>query len=437
MSEPIPDFDDIRPYRDDEVRGVLDRLSADAEFLDTLVGLKLPWLKSFGFGLGFGPWVGRYLVGLSVRRLFSRIHTVRDFQQLVSAQLRAQMQKASTGFRALGLEALEPDQSYLFISNHRDIAMDPAVVDLVLEDHGMDTVRIAIGDNLLTKAFVSDLMRVNKSFIVKRSPVGRREKLSSLKQLSAYIRYSVGEDNSSVWIAQREGRAKDGIDKTETAMLKMLALSKEKGQSFSQALAGINIVPVAISYEFDPCDRDKTRELHALRTQGRYQKAQYEDLHSIREGIVGDKGQIIVAFGEPLTAGFETADELAAAIDRQIISHYQLQAPHLIAYQLLHGVLSEDGQSEDEKPGNRLLEGEVEIRPEIEQWKAALSETDWQLKKDRFLQRLQTIPQVEQDIFLAMYANPVEQRLRLQSASLETTQLKGDEKTASSEASLV
>lgn len=399
------DFDDIRPYRDDEVRGVLDRLSVDTEFLDILAGLKLPRLKRSSPGRRLARW----LVGLRVRRVFAPINTVHDFQQLISVHLHAHMQVASTGISVRGLSGLQADQAYLFISNHRDIAMDPAMVNLVLDDHDFNTTRIAIGDNLLSKPFASDLMRINKSFIVKRSSAGRREKLAALKQLSAYIRHSVVEENCSIWIAQSEGRAKDGIDKTETAMLKMLALSKTKGQSFAQALAELRIVPVSISYELDPCDGDKTRELHALRSEGSYQKDQYEDLKSIYAGIMGDKGRIVVAFGESVSGeslsdesesgelvkqSFETADELAAAIDRQIISHYQLQAPHLIAYQMLHGT------------NDQLEQLKTDLSEDV-------SESEWAEKDQLFKQRLHTIPLAEQDIFLAMYANPVVQALQL------------------------
>ena len=377
------DFDDIRPYRDDEVRGVLDRLSVDTEFLDILAGLKLPRLKRSSPGRRLARW----LVGLRVRRVFAPINTVHDFQQLISVHLHAHMQVASTGISVRGLSGLQADQAYLFISNHRDIAMDPAMVNLVLDDHDFNTTRIAIGDNLLSKPFASDLMRINKSFIVKRSSAGRREKLAALKQLSAYIRHSVVEESCSIWLAQSEGRAKDGIDKTETAMLKMLALSKTKDQSFAQALAELRIVPVSISYEFDPCDKDKTRELHALRSEGSYQKDQYEDLKSIYAGIMGDKGRIVVAFGEPVSGelvkqSFETADELAAAIDRQIISHYQLQAPHLIAYQMLHGT------------NDQFEELKADLNSDV-------SESEWAEKDQFFKQRLHTIPLVEQDIFLS------------------------------------
>lgn len=405
MSDVVLNFDDIRPYRDDEVRGVLDRLSVDAEFLDILVGFKLPVLKTFGFGLGLK--LARWLVGLKVRQVFSRINTVDEFQQLIGNHLRTHLQTAATGITPRGVEALKPDQAYLFISNHRDIAMDPAMVNLVLDDQGLQTTRIAIGDNLLSKPFASDLMRINKSFIVKRSASGRREKISALKQLSAYIRHSIVVEKSSIWIAQSEGRAKDGIDKTDTAMLKMLALSKSKDQSFSQALAELNIVPVSISYELDPCDGDKARELHALRTEGSYQKDPYEDLKSIYAGIVGNKGRIVVAFGKPLseelTQGIETADQLAAAIDREIIHHYQLQPPHLIAYRLVHG----------NNPQVEQLQAELNSHLDATLNNSSQNEDKWAEKQQQFQQRLQVIPVPEQDIFLAMYANPVVQALHL------------------------
>jgi len=231
-------------------------------------------------------------------------------------------------------------------------------------------------------------MRINQSFIVKRSLKGRREKLAALKQLSAYIRYSICEENSSIWLAQREGRAKDGIDSTESAVLKMLALSKTREQSLGEALAELNIVPVSISYEYDPCDGYKAHELHVLRSEGSYDKGEHEDLRSIYSGIMGYKGQVFVAFGKPLPSGLETAEEVAEAIDQQIIGNYQLQANHFIAYELQHG---SDAQ--------------------VEQLKLAI-DVDWTVKSDIFRQRLAAIPEAEKDIFIAMYANPVVQRLQ-------------------------
>src|SRR5690606_30812757 len=222
------------------------------------------------------------------------------------------------------------------ISNHRDIAMDPAFVNLARHQRRMDTVRIAIGDNLLSKPFASDLMRINKSFIVKRSATGRREKLAALTTLSRYIRHSILVDRACVWIAQREGRAKNGVDRTETALVKMLALGRDRAQPFGEAIAALNLVPVSIAYCFDPCDLDKARELHERETTGSYQKRPHEDLASIYKGIVGDKGAVHVAFGEPLAAPLADDDEVAAWLDRQIVGRYRLQPTNLIAWRRLH-----------------------------------------------------------------------------------------------------
>ena len=167
-----------------------------------------------------------------------------------------------------GLEKLTADQNYLFISNHRDIAMDPAFVNWGLHQQGLDTVRIAIGDNLLKKPFVSDLMRLNKSFIVKRSAKGVREMMAAFKALSGYIKHSLSVEKQSIWIAQKEGRAKDGNDQTDPAILKMLYMNG-KGQklAFSEYMTGLNIVPVSISYEYDPNDVAKANEIAQLADQ--------------------------------------------------------------------------------------------------------------------------------------------------------------------------
>lgn len=376
------EFDDIRPYRDAEVRPVLDRLVADPELIATLLTMKFPRLwPQF-------HWLARPLIRRAARRAFAGVQSVADFQELIRVQLERLAQRATRGITVSGVEKLEPGVGYLFISNHRDIAMDPALLDLVLVRRGLDTVRIAIGDNLLTKPFAADLMRLNKSFIVKRGVVGRRDKFAALKQLSAYIRHSVRDEHCSVWIAQREGRAKDGIDRTETALLKMLALSRVSGQSFADAVAELNIVPVAISYELDPCDADKARELYARRTAGAYQKQEHEDLASIYKGVVGAKGQVHVAFGEVIRPAPTDDDQLAAAIDRQIIANYRLQPTHIMAWETLYG---------------------RDVR--VEGWKRALAVHDWRDREAEFGARLAIVPEPEREIFLEMYANPVSSRL--------------------------
>lgn len=376
-------FADIRPYRDDEVRGVLTRLRRDPEFASVLMQMRLPRLGRRC------PPLARALVRLALVRLFWGMHSVADFQHLIGRQLRAHMNSVATALTVSGLERLEPTRGYLYIGNHRDIAMDPALVNLMLHDQGWDTVRIAIGDNLLSKPFASDLMRINKSFIVRRAPQGRREKIAALQQLSAYIRHSVVTERCSVWIAQREGRAKDGIDATDPAILKMFALSRRPGQEPTRALDELNLVPVAISYEFDPCDRDKARELHALRTRGEYRKDTHEDLQSIYRGIMGEKGAVHVAFGEPLPSqpDIETA---AAAIDREILREYRLWATNFAAYRMLHGT-----------------------DPGAERLYTALARPDWAASEEKFRARVAEVPEAERDLFLAMYANPLRRRLAL------------------------
>lgn len=377
------EFDDIRPYHDDEVPGVLARLSRNREFIDTLLSIKYPKISRWV------PWLMRPLISRALKREFSKMHTVHDLHDATRVSLGNLLTKIESKVTISGLDKLDRDTAYLFISNHRDIAMDPAFVNLALYDDNRDTVRIAIGDNLLTKEFTSDLIRVNKSFIVKRSVTGRREKLAALKQLSNYIRHSITEDNASIWIAQREGRAKDGLDKTEPALLKMLVLSKQKEQTFAEAIKELNVVPVAISYEFDPLDEAKGMELHAKATTGEYEKEEHEDFLSIYNGIVGRKGAIHVAFGEPLQTGIDSADDMAVAVDRQIISNYHLHPTNLLAYDLLHG------------PNDVVTSWKREIKD------------DWSVVSHEFHQRINAMPDSCRDIVLAMYANPVCQKLNL------------------------
>ena len=380
------EFDDIRPYRDDEVPTVLARLSGNREFIDTLLSIKYPRIAKWV------PWLMRPIISRALHSAFSKIQTVHDLHDAMRASLGHLLAKIESSVTVSGLEHLDRKKSYLFISNHRDIAMDPAFVNVALYDDDRDTVRIAIGDNLLTKPFVSDLMRVNKSFIVKRSAAGRREKLAALIQLSRYIRYSLMEENTSIWIAQREGRAKNGMDKTEPALLKMLVLSKQKEQTFGDAIRELNVVPVAISYELDPLDAAKGMELYEKQTEGSYKKEEHEDFLSIYRGIVGRKGAVHVAFGEPVAADIDSADAMALAVDRQIINNYHLHPTNLLAYEKLHG-----------------------MKTVVSSWKTDM-DCDWLKITREFNHRMKAIPAEHRDIVLAMYANPVAQKINLTSS---------------------
>ncbi len=377
MTDP---YADIRPYRDDEVPDVLARLLADSELHDALASFQSARLHARW------PGLARWLVRRALRRQLRSVRDVQSMQMVLKTYMDAMIESTSGGFTVSGLEQLDPGRAYLFISNHRDIAMDPAFTNYALHKGGHDTVRIAIGDNLLTKPWVSDLMRLNKSFIVKRSVNGPRELLAASRQLSRYIQHSLLHDNAPVWLAQREGRAKDGLDRTEPAVIKMLGMSRDKSaQSFGEHIASLGIVPVAISYELDPCDALKANELSELANTGSYQKGEQEDVASIGRGISGQKGRVHVSFGTPLGAEFEDADHVAQQIDRQIIDLYCLHPTNFYAYDILYaehaprpeGLYSEDGDV-----------GEAEFRA-----------------------RIDALPEAQRPYALAIYANAVVSKL--------------------------
>ncbi len=329
-------FADIRPYNDAEVPAVLERLLGDSEFLDAICRLKFKGLAS---------WLGlplRALVRRALRGELAGVTDVKSFQLVIERYMSQMIEDSTAGFSVSGLDRLDAHTPYLFMSNHRDITLDPAFTNYALYHSGFDTVRIAIGDNLLTKPYVSDLMRLNKSFIVKRSARGPREVLKAYRELSAYIRHSIQVDRAPIWIAQREGRAKDGVDRTEPAIIKMLAMSQDrKTEDFGGFIAALNIVPVSISYELDPCDGLKAAELEQLATNGSYQKAEHEDVASIATGISGNKGLVHVAFGEPLGADLETPEQVAWELDRQVVGNYRLHATNAYAWKALHGSMPE------------------------------------------------------------------------------------------------
>ena len=386
----MSEFDGLRPYNDQEVRPVLDRLLLDNEFLDSIAKFKLT--KPLGrFSFAF-----RSLVRSRLRKEVANIHSVADFQAQIEHYLVRALDKTVTELNSSGLEKLDSNSAYLFVSNHRDIAMDPALVNLVLYRAGFTTLRIAIGDNLLTKPFASDLMRLNKSFIVNRSATAPREKLKAAKLLSKYIHHSVMNDEENVWIAQREGRAKDGIDRTNSAIISMLAYSRPKAQSLSDYIKEARIVPVSISYEYDPCDADKARELFAKDSLGGYEKGEHEDVESIARGITGFKGHVNLAFGDVLSGEYENTDTVTADIDRQILELYQLHPSNCFAYEVL------EGKSPD------LLVGKSQ-RPFLDM--------DFDTERKIFKNRLAAIDEQSRPYFLASYANPVRDKIALLNSS--------------------
>jgi len=378
MSDSISRFDAIRPFRDEEVPAVLARILADDELIAALIRFRFPRLPTCLHSLA-AP-----LARLFLRRKVRAVRDVRSFQAIVESYMQHMVLSTTTALTVSGLDKLDPQQAYLFVSNHRDIAMDPAFVNWVLWHNGMDTVRIAIGDNLLSKPFVSDLMRLNKSFLVQRGETAPKKIYAALKLLSAYIHFSIMEEKSSVWIAQREGRAKDGLDRTEEAIIKMFAMSKPKEQSLTDFVHELNIVPVAISYEWDPCDVAKARELQQKAELGSYQKETHEDVQSIAMGIAGNKGRVHVSFGEVLRGDYASTEEVAAEIDRQILTNYvSFPSNYLAAEQLGWSVSGTCGYP---------------ARP--------FDAADVALERGLFQQRMAQCPANCLPYWLAMYANP-------------------------------
>jgi len=306
-------YADIRPFNDDEVEQVLSRLSASDELLSALLQHRFS---------GLPPLLQRLIKPAfrrAILRQFRALTSVEGFQLWLEPKIEQLLKQTTLEVEVAGLDQLDASKTHVWISNHRDIAMDPTMINYSLHLAGWPTSRIAIGDNLLTNPDVADVMRLNKSFVVKRNIDNKRQKLRELQRLSSYIRYSI-DQGESVWIAQREGRAKDNIDKTDTAVLKMLALhGRERKESFAETMAVLNPVPVSIQYEWDPCDVLKARELVMLARVGEYQKDAEEDIRSILQGLTGAKGRVKVNFGQPLTREqYQDADTMAGAIDEQL-----------------------------------------------------------------------------------------------------------------------
>ncbi len=328
-------FREIRPYRDHEIRPLLDRLIHDPEFLDSITGFYYPRLVRLAAPLM------RALARRKLHRQVQGVHDVATMHDVIAQYMNKIIRETTTGLSSSGLDRLAKDRNYLFVCNHRDIAMDPAFVSYLLYYENIPALQIAIGDNLLKKPFVSDLMRLNKSFIVQRSLKGRKL-LKSLSLLSQYIHHCI-DNRENVWIAQREGRAKDGIDQTDPALLKMLAMGR-RDLELGASLAQLHIVPLAISYEYDACDVLKAEERYQIETTGSFNKTDGSDIEAIVAGVTGFKGQVHVAFGEELDISSDDPEHIAQQIDAQIIGNYRLHAVNFIALELLvkRGLLSPD-----------------------------------------------------------------------------------------------
>ena len=379
----MQEFDAIRPYSDEETAPAIKRLVNDREFLDMVGRFKSPLAAKWAPAV-LRMFVRRWLVGN-----FGHYHRVDDLQAELSKYVGELVESTTSRVTHSGLENLSKTNAHLFISNHRDIVFDPMVVNYLLFQNGFLTTRIAIGDNLLQNRVFAEMMRLNKSFIVHRSLTGRREKLQAYQTLSAYISHSIAE-GQSIWIAQAEGRAKDGLDETDSAIIKMFCRSR-KAEAVADVIRSLSMVPVSISYEWDPCDGMKARELEQRAHAGSYSKEPGEDDRSIAMGLTGYKGRVHVAFGKPLTEAFDDARQVAAAVDRQILGHYRLYPSNFLAF---------------EHSGEQ-------VPTALSNWRTDYTASELAAEEQRFAARLSALPEAQRPFWLLQYANPVRSRLRV------------------------
>ncbi len=296
----------------------------------------------------FPVMVQKYYPGLPAdigKERALQLKTVEQFQKVVIAAVIQILQERTTrGVTLEGMEALSKTRRYLYVSNHRDIILDPAVFARAIHAAGYTTPQICLGDNLLTDPMIIDLIKMNKGVTVKRN-LAPRDLLHWSVVLSEWIRRQITEDRDSIWIAQREGRAKDGRDLTQPGVLKMFALTGEG--TFLERLKRLHLVPVAISYEYDPSDVQKAVELHAIRKTGSYQKKPGEDQRAIGRGVEGFKGGIHLRVGAEVSADLELAEKLrnkneqaawiASFLDDRIRAQYRNWPSNYVAADLLSG----------------------------------------------------------------------------------------------------
>lgn len=299
----IEEFEKIRSYNDADLKRVLDLLVKEPDFI-RLIQFLYPSIPLEKF----------------LEKLYS-CQNIRDFQlKIIHPYLVEILDCTSDGISSSGFENLNIDEAYFYMSNHRDIVLDPAFLNVVLFDEGYDTTEVAIGDNLLVYPWIKHLVRLNRSFIVNRN-MQPRELLQVSRRLSAYIKDRMQNHKMSVWMAQREGRSKDANDRTQQGVLKMLNLSGEG--NFISNMRELNFVPVSISYEFDPCDFLKAREFLLKKEDPDYVKSQADDLKSMYTGLTGYKGKIHFHFCRPLNQRIDPLEKIENR-NEQVIAFGQL-----------------------------------------------------------------------------------------------------------------
>ena len=324
----VNEFDDIRPYNDAELPEKMELLLKDPVFNEVMGYIfRKPELKE------------NKLQHLKKMRTIEQLQTtfVRHLVEMI-------IHNTTKGLTFSGLENLDKSKSYLFISNHRDIILDSALLNYLILSNGMNTTQIAIGDNLLVYEWIKHAVKLNRAFVVKRN-IAARELLEASRKLSTYIRGSITENNTSVWIAQREGRTKDGDDQTQLALLKMLNMSNAK--SLAEGFGELTIIPLSISYEIEPCGLSKVEELVKRESEEGFSKTTADDLKSMASGLFNQKGRVHFSFGKPILTSFleqnnhlqpnEFIQELAIRIDHRIHQYFKLWPYNYVAYDMMFG----------------------------------------------------------------------------------------------------
>ncbi len=316
------DFSDIAPYDEDQFKDAIAKMVSEPGFEHAI------------------RWILPDIDYDSFCAQLKSCNNKLEFQSRIMGNFLEGLEKKTTaGVTASGVENVKPDKSYTFITNHRDIVLDASFINLIFLRHGMKTSEVAIGDNLLIYEWITHLVKLNGSFIVKRN-LPTRQALDAAKQLSAYIHHAINNKHESIWIAQRQGRAKDSSDHTQESVLKMLGLAG--GGSMTDNLSDINIFPVAISYEFDPNDFLKAREYLMRHRDPEFKKSQHDDLFSMETGLIQYKGRVHISFSNCITPFINTIPEntdrqeaihkICHTIDCGIHNGYKIYPINYVAY---------------------------------------------------------------------------------------------------------
>jgi len=388
----LKQFDDIRPYEPGEMRQAFNELIEDRQFALVLKG--------------FAPWMPKAVRNALLRLAFTGVHTPLDFQKRFIKPFVKYIIKKKTDGADFDDRALQDGstQRFTFVSNHRDIVLDAALLDLMLvEANYPTTVEIGIGDNLLIYPWIRRLVRMNKAFTVRRA-LAPKEMLRSSQLMSRYIHFAVNRKRENIWIAQREGRAKDSDDRTQESVIKMLAMGSEAQGGEAEKLRDLNIVPLTISYEYDPCDYLKAKEFQLKRDNPQYKKSRQDDLDNMKTGIFGYKGRVHYRCNTPVNTWLDELkglprNEFYARIcermDKEIHAGYELFPCNYIALDRLNHRADHASlyTADDEKAFDNYLNTQLE--------KIDIPEKDELFLRERML---------------TMYANPARNYLKTENA---------------------